>query len=511
MYAVRVGAELADRLDAEFYNPVALDAVAQIESHGSTSTLGKLISEGYRVVYHGTDSVNGIAEDKLLPFLSPSQIDDQGAIDFDSTDKLPLYYKTDYPKGVAKPGELLIEVKGNVSKVGVVPDVHPANLMISGSLYKASFRPETDSRYVLAFLKSRHGQILKNRLTSNTIINYIAKDDLYSIPVLVPQGEAQRYIGNKIRAAERLREWARTLDELISVAFSALVANPLPPKLSWRASVSEIDPYRINPKQYDPVVLDLIDRARRSGVRLDALSQLFGLRGIAGGATPKGATYFDQGVLFARVQNVKPLRLDMSDAVYIDGAADEELARSRCAADDIILSITGYPGTASLVTTEDLPANINQHSVRFDIREGVCAGYVCAALNSRFLKFQVDRLAIGGTRDALDYPSVCRLLIPRFDVNTELTIDKSARNFVSSLKLAQRLTFAANALVEALIDGAVDEQQLVTAQQRLDAGDDQLDRGILSRLKADGLDGAGSPLFPDLDALYELQCQAAQA
>lgn len=254
MYAVRVGAELGDRLDAEFYSPVALATVAQIEAQGATSPLGNLILEGYRVVYHGTDSISGVAEDKLLPFLSPSQIDDQGAIDFDSTDKLPLYYKTKYPKGIAKPGELLIEVKGNVSKVGVVPVVHPANLMISGSLYKASFRPSVDSRYVFAFLKSKHGQILKNRLTSNTIINYIAKYDLYSIPVWTPGESVQKYIGNKVRHVEALCVWAKSLE----VRFARRIADFAPEVFQDHATgrrhsrVSPVDiSYTLNPGAFD--------------------------------------------------------------------------------------------------------------------------------------------------------------------------------------------------------------------------------------------------------------------
>lgn len=508
MYTVRINSQLEDRLDAEFYNPEALKTVQKIDGLGKTKRLGQIISDGYRVVYHGTDSINGIAEEKLLPFLSPTQIDDQGNIDFSSVDKLPLYYKDDYPKGLAVAGELLIEVKGNVSKVGVVPEEFPKYLMISGSLYKASFNAETNSRYVLAFLKSQHGQVLKNRLTSNTIINYIAKDALYSIPLFVAEADVQKYIGDKVRQAERLRAWANTLNISVAAHFSGLVKNPLSPRVSWMAKKEDLDPYRINPKQYDPVVLDLIQRAKADGRRLEPLSSLIGVRQIAGGATPKGAQYFDKGILFARVQNVKPLRLDLSDAVYIDQFADEELARSRCAADDIILTITGYPGTASLVTEDDLPVNINQHSVRFNIKDGIESEYVCAALNSKFLKYQVDRLAIGGTRDALDYPSVGRLLIPRYEAEVEKNIGEQARCVIAAVKLSQRLTNAAKLLVEALIEGQLTEAELIAAEQALQAGNDQLDRRILNRLKTDGVDGQGPALFSDLDEHYRLLTQA---
>lgn len=107
--------------------------------------------------------------------------------------------------------------------------------MISGSLYKATLNPRrVDSHYVLAFLKSKHGQILKNRLTSNTIINYIAKDALYSIPVIELKEKAQKYIGDKVRQAEQLRAWAKSIQlkvsELLlhtSMKFNAIKQNAI--------------------------------------------------------------------------------------------------------------------------------------------------------------------------------------------------------------------------------------------------------------------------------------------
>jgi type I restriction enzyme S subunit len=215
MYHTKVLSSLDDRLDAEFYNPEALRSIQRMKDVGEVVTLGSLISEGYRVVYHGTDSINGLDKSQLLPFLSPTQIDNDGAISFEKTDLLPKYYKEEYPKGLAKEGELLVEVKGNVAKVAVVPSIFPDNLMVSGSLYKATINSnKADTHYVLAFLKSANGQVLKNR---NTIINYIAKDALYSIPVFKVSMAAQKYIGDKVRQAERLRAWANTVVKDINI------------------------------------------------------------------------------------------------------------------------------------------------------------------------------------------------------------------------------------------------------------------------------------------------------
>jgi len=50
----------------------------------------------------------------------------------------------------------------------------------------------------------------------------------------------------------------------------------------------------------------------------------------------------------------------------------------------------------------------------------------------------------------------------------------------------------------------------IAAQVQLQSGNDSLDRSILSRLKTDGVDGTGQPLFADLDQLYCLLAQAQE-
>ena len=75
-------------------------------------------------------------------------------------------------------------------------------------------------------------------------------------------------------------------------------------------------------------------------------------------------------------------------------------------------------------------------------------------------------------------------------------------------KLSRHLTVAAKLLVEALIEGQLTEAELIAAEQALQAGNDQLDRRILNRLKTDGIDGQGPALFSDLDELHRLLAQA---
>ena len=68
---------------------------------------------------------------------------------------------------------------------------------------------------------------------------------------------------------------------------------------------------------------------------------------------------------------------------------------------------------------------------------------------------------------------------------------------------ASLLCTAAVLLVERLIDGRIQEADLVAAQRALEVGDRGLDRVVLKSLHQSG--GTGDqPLFVDVDALFAL-------
>ena len=70
-------------------------------------------------------------------------------------------------KGRVIPGEVLIEVKGLAEKVALVPQDIPLNTLVTGTCYKMRTHDPLDARLLIAFLVSRQGQALKNRLKSN--------------------------------------------------------------------------------------------------------------------------------------------------------------------------------------------------------------------------------------------------------------------------------------------------------------------------------------------------------
>lgn len=497
---------LETRLDAGFYNPEYLklsERLKELEARPLKNITSKIACGPFG----GNAIADDIYEEEGLLFIRPINITSNT---FDDTSLVKVPESTLLENGLkVYEGENLY-----FGRVGV-----PCVALISG---KTSISPNiiiaetkgisADPYYLSCFSSSKYGLSQLQRQLKEVAQPTTSTDAVKGLLIYEPHISVQIYIGNKVREANLLQEFCDKLENKFNNEFAFLTEKQPKKSQSWLVKTSQVDTYRLNPKQYDPVVNELLERALRNKVDLVPLQLIVEQGKIAGGATPKGANYLEEGVLFARVQNIKPFRLDKSDPVFIGSEIDAGLKRSQCKEDDILLVITGYPGAASLIAKEDLPVNINQHSVRFNTTDDYDSAYIVAALNSKFVSLQVNRSSIGGTRDALDYPSVTNLLIPILSQNVQRNIAEWLRKSNKAIMNSRSLINSSKIMIEALIEGQITEAQLKEAQQALEEGDNSKDKAILSKLTDKGyLSDDGKPLFTDLDKLYELLDEAKEA
>lgn len=135
---------------------------------------------------------------------------------------------------------------------------------------------------------------------------------------------------------------------------------------------------------------------------------------ISSGATPKvDENYYtdSSGVPFLRVQNVTEQGINLSDAKFITREVhDSMLKRSQLEKDDLVFTITGRIGSVAIVP-DHFEGNINQHSVRFQLKSQIenittSPRYIAAFLNSILGRSLSIRETTGGTRPALDYKAL---------------------------------------------------------------------------------------------------------
>lgn len=173
---------------------------------------------------------------------------------------------------------------------------------------------------------------------------------------------------------------------------------------------------RLEPEFYKPSNANLEKMIRKKSshrLRDYALS-------LAGGATPKKTEsdkYYagkDTGIPFLRVQNLNTDgSLSLDDCLYINKETHEGmLQRSQVSEGDLLVKITGVGRMAiASVAPRGFVGNTNQHMVVIKTGNAETSKYLARYLNLDIVEKIASRHSTGGTRPALDYPSVKSLPI----------------------------------------------------------------------------------------------------
>ena len=168
---------------------------------------------------------------------------------------------------------------------------------------------------------------------------------------------------------------------------------------------------------------------------------------ITGGATPLGAEYNDGVIPFLRVQNIMENYIDTSDVVYISKEDDNLLSRSRLKKYDVLLTITGAYGKSSVVLDEQVNSNINQHSVKMEIKN-INPFYLSTFFNTRHGYMQSTKNIVDITRPALDYSSIKNFFIPIFSDEFQKSIEKLVLEAHNQRQISNSLMKEANEILE---------------------------------------------------------------
>ena len=168
---------------------------------------------------------------------------------------------------------------------------------------------------------------------------------------------------------------------------------------------------RLEPEFYRPSIASIEMRIRSLATRKLRDYALY----LAGGATPKKTEadkfYSDSasGIPFLRVQNLQANgELSLDDCVYINmDTHNGLLQRSQVAEGDLLVKITGVGRMAiASVAPKGFVGNTNQHMVVIKTGDADISKYLARYLNLDIIERIASRHSTGGTRPALDYPSL---------------------------------------------------------------------------------------------------------
>ncbi|MBO6077154.1 MAG: restriction endonuclease subunit S [Bacteroidaceae bacterium] len=173
---------------------------------------------------------------------------------------------------------------------------------------------------------------------------------------------------------------------------------------------------RLEPEFYRPSIATLEKQIQSLATRRLRDFAMY----MAGGSTPKKTeadkyyTDSESGIPFLRVQNLQTTgELSLDDCVYINKDTHNGLLqRSQVAEGDLLVKITGVGRMAiASVAPKGFVGNTNQHMVVIKTGDAAVSKYLARYLNLDIIERIASRHSTGGTRPALDYPSLKNLPI----------------------------------------------------------------------------------------------------
>ena len=508
MFAKRVNNKLLQhRLDSWFYNPKALDVDNTLNQLGNCYALKELVDDKRKI----TNGVRGPDWKESTYKLIRLQDCKNWIVDSDNAASISVDQYIENKRCALKEHDIVVAIGGYVGNASVVNE--PATAVIGQHSAMLSYKEGglVDSRYLVAFLNSSHAEIIFDRFVSGTVQAGVNLEDLRDLPAPVFDFSAQRYIGDKVRQAEKLRAWAKKVEVDVNSFHQQFI--PGQSKLDFSRKTRFVSRERMTDRfdaHFYPGVVEDYLASKTSTFQLLGKVTATVFNGQTQDET-EGSSAVDQITVANLSRDYvkgKPRRVSKPGSndkftkrhdLLICNAAHNKSYIGR--------DVTYYHSENPVLPSTEVMV------IRVD-RNELPASFVRTYLLTKLGFVQVQSTIRGIT--AHSYPvDMKKLDIPVPDVPAPLrdewfACDVQMAQAGYACEVASKLTSAAKFIVEALIEGRITEQQLINAQQAVVADDTSLDQDILARLTTKGFDVDGDPLFADLDQLYDLLAQSHQ-
>lgn len=491
---------LGNRLDADFYQKDFIGNELILSNFGSV-TLSNLIDvkkSGYGVLPKSDEYLeNG------LPLIRG------GDLSFGRVQEIcvfvPEYYKDS--RAIAKTGDVLILIKGacidgpeGVARIGEAENGY----LYNGSCYRLSFKQsELDGYFFIAYSQTKFFLKQKKRQIANTGISY--NDESSILNYLIPNFTAivKKYIGDKVRQAELLREWAKSLRKQIKSYFDNLFAglnlsNPV--ERYSRVSLDNLVP-RLNAEYYAEQYLQVEKY----------LKNKFGVLATIGELSPtvRSKNRPTTDCIYKEIGDLDTATGKFGQGTHYTYFDVPNNAQRVFDAGDVAVS-TRRPNRGAIAVVEESSKDVFYSVFLARLKpKNKSFGYWL----KEYLRHDAGKLLLLQRCTWTTYPVISEddletVPVPKLVDDWEYIARLSTQSVLLE-EYATKLTHVAIEIVEGLIEGSITEEELIQAQNALEQGDTSLDRTILSQMTEDGYAVAGSkPLFSDLDEFYDLLEQA---
>ncbi len=425
-----------ERLDTFFYHPLFKDLDDRITSQTKDLTDINSISDFITDGTHQTPTYVEKENDGVL-FLSATNIM-EGGLSLEKVKYIPRSLHESYSNCQPSINDVMVAKNGKTGVACVFPSGIPeCSIYVSIALVRlqAGWLPE----FIALVINSELGFLQIQRNQKGIGVKNLHLEDIRQIQIPRIDEIKQQIIFNRYVEIEKnvknIRKKSYQLKEKSEAVLEKAkinILNLLDDDWSEKIALEDLSPpiykkpyteiisktelkERLDTHFYKPELRDIAKKIEKISNLVPLGEIIVDQAPISSGATPKGAEYLDEGIPFLRVQNVRPMSININDIVFIDEDTHKTLQRSCVKNGDVLLTITGATfGYSSVFKSRKYQeANVNQHIVRMRVDEKkAIPEFISLFLNSKLGYGQSLRHSTGGSRPALDFGSIRQFRVP---------------------------------------------------------------------------------------------------
>ena len=360
-----------------------------------------------------------------------------------------------------RPGDLVFTKTGRLGTVCVLNNEY-SNYNIRGDLAKLQLKSQIDPYYVMSYLNSNFGTKITNSYSSGSTRGRILISNIKKIVIPIPSPEIQKYIGDKVRKAEELREEAKRLKkEAEEILNRELNLNKLEESLkssinskhNWITSMDindRIDSYYYK-RRYILVNQHLNDYE---------CIQIRDIASVDYGYMPT-EDYADEnnGVPLIRVTNmIGNLLLDLSDLKYISKSINIPDDKYVDDGDILVVQCGNTTGKIALMTKEVENYLYPSFCLRIKLKnKSINNKYLALLMEMSIIQEQIWQSAsYSSVRPNTTKPAIENIRIPLIEKQKQEDVGALVEKYIDNIYQSKQLILEAKQDVEDLIEGNFD-------------------------------------------------------
>jgi len=447
--------KIRDRLDFGFYSPEQQENEKKIVDYGNYLRLNEVtLNRRSEPQTESNDFINSGIDVIRMSDIRPFEIS------FENTVKISEEVFLELSEFKLLEGMLIFGLTGvTLGRVVIIPK-GIRKCITNRRIAQLEMKPEYDTYYLGVFLNSVYGQLQLFRYSTGVAQPNLRLEDTGEILVPIPTPEIQKYIGDKVRKAEELKEEAsqlkKEMEDIITTQLKLddlqSELNDIKDKFVWESIGNIIG--RLDSIYYRKQNIKTVNHMKNLMGQHKYLSDF-----VETINTGKKPTFKERGeeVFFVQSGNISNNFLEFNETIKVDISSYKTLNFG-----DILVAKDGETIGKIAVNFSNNKSILNEHTYCLKLKEQYKAygAYIYYLFTNKALNNLIRRESTGSAQKGLNQDFVNWIPVPLIDEMEIIRIMNTEKRRCNNIYEAEMLIKEAKQDIEDLIEGTFDMSKL---------------------------------------------------